>query len=314
MHASISKTAALLAVGLPLTHAFDRIRFPSTVTAGKPTTLTIANDLADGAESFDAGFDSFRVYLATTPPGWGTGPVCYLVNSSSIDTTSLQVTIPDNVGPSGSFYSIAVMEFNQDPNMDGPSGFEYSSDFTLTGGTGEWSAAELNGTAFGDGDIIPCTAYNCVRQCTEGVDVEAAQEDMDLAKQAYECMAKCPGIDVPSWDEITSEDGGDYSSSSEEGDDSEDAGSTVTVGGSTVVVTASSAPTHSTLTTAKTPSSATAKQTPSAAPSQTPSASVSQSPSPTSNSTVPVVSPNAGSQVAAGVPLLFSLFAGILLM
>lgn len=306
----------MLAVGLPLAHAFDHIRFPSTVTAGKPATLTIENDLSEGADSFDGGFDSFRVYLATTPPGWGTGPVCQLVNSSAIDTTSLSLTIPADVGPSGAFYSIAVMEFNQDPDKDGPSGFEYSNGFTLQGGTAEWSQAELTGEAFGDGDVIPCTAYNCVRQCTVNFNITEAQTDMSIAKQMYECMYKCPGINVPTWDEIQSESGDNEYGDSDDGDDEEDqAGSeTVTIGGSTVVVTASSTPSHTTLATAKAPTTASAIKTPSSSPSHSPSASISLSPSPTSNSTVPTQSPNAGSQIAASFPVLFTIFAGILLM
>jgi hypothetical protein len=58
--------------------AFENIAIQDTVQAGTDTQGTIANDLGKGSQSFDAGFTNYRIYLATTPPGWGTGPCCGL--------------------------------------------------------------------------------------------------------------------------------------------------------------------------------------------------------------------------------------------
>jgi hypothetical protein len=84
-------------------------------------------------------FDSYRVYLSTTPSGWGFGPACYLVSSSAINVTSFAVQIPASVGLSDSSsqgYSFVTMEFNQDPNAENePSGILYSNNFGFVGGT-----------------------------------------------------------------------------------------------------------------------------------------------------------------------------------
>ncbi|RFU35721.1 hypothetical protein B7463_g571, partial [Scytalidium lignicola] len=312
MFRSITKTAAVLAVGLPLAHAFDYVRFPLEVTAGKGTTLTVVNDIADGSESFDAGFDSYRVYLATTPPGWGTGPVCYLVNSTTIDTTTLTITIPADVGPSGSFYSISTMEFNQDPYKDGPSGFEYSGTFDLEGGKGEWSSSELAGFGLGDMDSVPCTAYNCIRQCNNGID--PTSDDKAIYKKVYECMLNCPGVSLPSWDELNSDDDSDFSSSSSSDDYGIASQSVSSSSGSsptTLSTSKASAPATTSGTTTATASSS-SSPSPSRA-SQSVSASVATNATSTS-STVPTETPNGGSQISAGIPLLFTLIAGILLM
>ena len=172
----------------PTGRAFNDIETNSTATASLPFGVHIDNDLST-SNSFDAGFDSYRVYLAITVPGWGSGPSCEseisvflrydklysqfpfrtgtLVSSSSISTTDFTVTIPATVGPSGSYYSISTIEMNSDPSRDRPSGFQYSDGFNFTGGAGQWSQYELSGHSIGDADSIPCTAYDCARQCMQ---------------------------------------------------------------------------------------------------------------------------------------------------
>ncbi|KAK2010696.1 hypothetical protein LZ32DRAFT_374006 [Colletotrichum eremochloae] len=189
--------------------AFDRISIPSTVKADTEVEVTIRNDLADGASSFDAGFTNYNLYLATTPPGWGTGPVCLLANGTKIDVTSVKVKIPADAVPDSADLKITAMEWNSDPNKDGPSGFEYSGDFTFSGGTGEWGKTELDGSLLGDMDRIPCSAYACARQCNDKYFEErnTTSEDPSVYKNTYECVAACPGTTFPSWDSIINDDG-----------------------------------------------------------------------------------------------------------
>ena len=212
----LSVLASTLAIYASV-RAFEDIRIPSTVTADEETTVTISNDLDEGSDSFDAGFEKYRLYLSTSPPGWGWGPACYLVNSSAIDVTSLKVTIPASVVPDGTDLMVTTMEFNDDPSLDGPSGFEYSNEFTLEGGTGAWGEAEVNGTTLGNPDRIPCTALKCARDCTDKYYPENMQEEnLDTAvKDTYECVAACPGVDYPSWEEVTGGDDGDGESGSQ---------------------------------------------------------------------------------------------------
>ncbi|CAH0047201.1 unnamed protein product [Clonostachys solani] len=211
----------VLATALPAL-AFDRISIASTVKADTEVEVTIRNDLDDGTKSFDGGFTNFNVYLATTPPGWGTGPVCLLANGTKIDTTSVKVTIPADVVPSDAKLKITTMEWNSDPKKDGPSGFQYSNTFSLQGGTGAWGKSELAGRGFSDMDTVPCSAYSCIRKCNDDGFDEMTKlgdsEDIEaykaVYKPIYECMTKCPGTTMPSWDTLIKADEDTESSSS----------------------------------------------------------------------------------------------------
>jgi hypothetical protein len=129
------------------------------------------------------------------------------------------------------------MEFNTDPNLDGPSGFEYSNGFELTGGTGEWTQYELSGHSIGDADSLPCTAYDCARKCSQKYYTSALDGDDDAAaekiwEQMDDCIAKCPGV-------VMSDNGDD----TEDGSDSEDdtAEAEATTSGSAVSTSTASA-------------------------------------------------------------------------
>lgn len=201
MHFHSAVLSALIAASSSVVvSAFDDIVLPSgEIKAGQEFDITIVNDLRT-SDSFDAGFDSFRVYLAMTIPGWGSGPSCYLVNSTSISTTKVSVTIPASVGESGDNYMISTMEFNQGPNKDGPSGFDYSSGFTLSGGTGTWSEFELSGSSVGDPENLPCIAYDCARKCAQKHYTDAVLNDPDSRPtdkawvEITKCTLDCPGV------------------------------------------------------------------------------------------------------------------------
>lgn len=202
MYISLLTTIALALFSAPLTLAFDEIVVDTTVIAGEDTTIQIVNDLSRGSQSFDGMFDSFRVYLSLTPPGWGSGPACYLVNTSAINTTSLTVQIPASVGPSdpsSQGYSIATMEFNKAPNAEsGPSGFEYSNGFDFVGGTGKWSDYELAGYGVAEIDYLPCSAYDCARQCAQKYYPDNVSSQSATAYEpTYDCIAACPGVSYP---------------------------------------------------------------------------------------------------------------------
>jgi hypothetical protein len=212
MYASILLSVALALVNLPLSRAFEEIDTKPTVTAGQDTTIQIVNDLSSGSQSYDAQFDSYRVYLSLAPPGWGPAPACYLVNSSAINVTSQTVQIPASVGPSdpsSQDYSIATMEFNQDPNAGGPSGIQYSNVFDFVGGTGNWSDYELAGYLVGDYDYIPCSAYDCARQCSQKYYPNNVDSySISAYKPTYECIAACPGVSYPPFQSIYGGSGG----------------------------------------------------------------------------------------------------------
>ncbi|GKT63393.1 LOW QUALITY PROTEIN: DUF953 domain protein [Colletotrichum tofieldiae] len=189
--------------------AFGRISIQFAVNADTEVEVTIRNDIADGTRSFDAGFTNYNLYLATTPPGWGTGPVCLLANGTKIDVTSVKVKIPADAIPDSADLMITAMEWNSDPKKDGPSGFQYSNQFIFSGGTAEWGKTELDGSSLGDMDRIPCSAYACARKCNDKYFDERnkTSEDPSVYRNTYECVAACPGTTFPSWDSIINDNG-----------------------------------------------------------------------------------------------------------
>lgn len=301
MLSSVSKAVAVLAVGIPLVHALSQ--FPSEVTAGKPTTLTL-NPVVGGSGSSDT---AYRVSLIITPPVDSSSsssdddqPACWLVNSTDIDVDTLSITIPADIGPSGPYYTIAVTYLTADGDED----FMFTDgDFDLEGGTAQWSPAEKLGTAFGDDTVIPCTSYNCVRNCTLVVDFDNLPNITPAAaeaqtKSAYECMAACPGVNIPSWNET-------YGPEAFGTDDSDSSSSSASA--------PASAPT-STLASSASSTPASTKATAAVTSSSSKSTSTSAPTSGASNSTLSTPQGNTASQMAAGIPILLSFAAGIVLM
>jgi hypothetical protein len=186
---------------------FDGITIGSTIAGGKDAPVHITNDFGNGDDSLDAVFSNYRVYLSITPPGWHgfPNPSCYLINSSKIDVTDFDVDIPAAVGPSGSTYSLVTLEYHEDPNDGSPSGYLYSGAFDLTAATGYWSQYELFGhRSLGDPDHIPCSAYECARNCNQKY-YPANLNDVNAYENTYECVIACPG--VTPWDSSSAADG-----------------------------------------------------------------------------------------------------------
>lgn len=112
----------------------------------------------------------------------------YLANSTDLNSP-LNVTIPASVGPSADYYSLAFSDLTAN------AGPQYSNMFNLTGGTGVPTEYEqhLDGAPFWNADDLPCSAYDCARQCAQ------ASYPNDLSDPtAYNtmksCILKCPGV------------------------------------------------------------------------------------------------------------------------
>ncbi|KAK3626170.1 hypothetical protein LTR56_019958 [Elasticomyces elasticus] len=165
MRSHIQSGAALTAI-FAMARALDGITVPSTVAADNEFQATFQN----------ANSDSYRVYLAAS------------LNSTSL-SSPVSLTIPASVGPSAGYYSIAIADLTM---SGGPT---YSNRFNLTGGTGNYTEYEkhLGGAPFWDADDLPCSSYECARQCAQ------AGYPTDLTDNgAYEtmraCILKCPGV------------------------------------------------------------------------------------------------------------------------
>ncbi|PSS06933.1 hypothetical protein M430DRAFT_37584 [Amorphotheca resinae ATCC 22711] len=214
MRARFKTTTALLlaASSLPLSSAFKSISINETVHANETIALRISNDLSAGPDSFDSQFSTYRIYLAIVAPSSSNiphslEPSCYLVNATSINETSPEILIPPSVGQDGTSYSIVTMEYSTDPHGARPSGYEYSTEFQLLNTSGTWTRAEIHGVVPLFPDLLPCTAYDCARQCMQtyypgnvnGTFGEAGFRD------TYVCVANCSGVAYPPWEAIEAE-------------------------------------------------------------------------------------------------------------
>lgn len=217
MAISVSRLVAAATVLVPAVRAStysDPLDIASNVDAGEATPVDIN---FDSDNDYDEDYQGFRLYLATTPPGWGTGPACYLVNYTSLDTSSVDITIPAAVAPDGTELSLAYSLIDTDDYWGQT--YTYSNDFTLSGGTGEWSALELNGYSISSPDYCPCTALQCSRECSDKYfpDGNLGDEDDDEFEANYtewfDCLSACPGTSYPISD-YYGDDGDDDSSTS----------------------------------------------------------------------------------------------------
>ncbi|KAK7718589.1 hypothetical protein SLS64_002546 [Diaporthe eres] len=178
MHHHIANYAVLAASLVNLAQAVD-VTVPITIAADTSFQVT--------AKDLDSN-DKYRVYLAAALGG-ETGPTCWLSNSTTLSTTS-NFTIPAEVGPSATYYSIGIGEVDGDEDD-----IDYSNKFTFTGGTGNYTKYEtdLKGSPFWDANNLPCTAYACARECVDA----SYPEDLTDSK-AYDtmkaCVNKCPGV------------------------------------------------------------------------------------------------------------------------
>ncbi|KAH9826506.1 hypothetical protein Tdes44962_MAKER00469 [Teratosphaeria destructans] len=158
-------------------NALDGIVVPDTIAADTSFNATFEN----------GNSDLYRVYLAAALAG-ATGPTCYLMNSTDL-TSPVNLSIPASVGPSASYYSIAVADITTSQ------GATYSNRFNFTGGTGNYTDYEnhLGGAAFWNADDLPCSSYECARQCAQ-----ASYPDDLTDTTAYDtmksCILKCPGV------------------------------------------------------------------------------------------------------------------------
>ncbi|KEQ94514.1 hypothetical protein AUEXF2481DRAFT_5996 [Aureobasidium subglaciale EXF-2481] len=167
--------------------AIDTISVPDVITADSPFTLTITPKDDDDASG------NYRIYLDTTPPGYAGGQSCYLKNTTSIDITAVNLTIPADFGPNGDFYSISTRDLS---DSDTDASYVFSNAFNLTGATGKYSEYEnkLNGAPLWDANSLPCESYNCARNCAQNSYPKDMIPGSDAFNAMRACIMECPGV------------------------------------------------------------------------------------------------------------------------
>lgn len=157
------RVVALTLFAATSTNAATGIVVPWNITAGQTEELTIKTRIDADDHEARKRFNAYRVYLALEPPGWGTGPVCWLVWSVPLDTDRVNITIPADVAPDKSRIRISASLYKT--GQSSVNGYSYSSRTTLLGANGTWSQRELDGWDSSDENEISCYAFGCTRQC-----------------------------------------------------------------------------------------------------------------------------------------------------
>lgn len=180
-------------------HALNGIVAPANISADTKFEVTFEN----------ANSDQYRVYLAAALAGVN-GPTCkfvalpnfltkcaspdknrigYLINSTSLKSPLSNLSIPASVGPSANYYSIAVADLTTGQ------GATYSNRFALSGATGNYSEYEnkLGGSPFWSADDLPCTAYECARECAMDSYPDNLT-DKDAFDTMKSCILDCDGV------------------------------------------------------------------------------------------------------------------------
>ncbi|KAI5362060.1 hypothetical protein Slin15195_G057100 [Septoria linicola] len=213
MQSLSSKCAVALTSLVVSASALNGIVAPGNITADKKFEVTFEN----------GNDDEYRVYLAAALAGVN-GPTCYLVNSTTLSSPISNLTIPASVGPSADYYSIAIADLTTGQ------GATYSNRFNLSGATGNYSDYEndLKGSPFWSANDLPCSAYECARECA----MDSYPEDL-TETEAYntmkDCILECDGVTPaasqtkPALASSTSTSGGDKDASSTESADSSEA-------------------------------------------------------------------------------------------
>ncbi|KAH6867811.1 hypothetical protein B0T10DRAFT_314837 [Thelonectria olida] len=171
-------------------HASPAIIVPWNITADQREDLTIKQRI-DANSDLRKKFSFYRVYLALEPPGWGTGPVCWLAYKESLDTTQVNITIPADVAPDKSRIRISTSLFKNGASRG--NGYSYSSRTTLLGANGTWSQRELDGWVISDENRVSCWALGCARRCHEYYYTGGKTQSSDGSSdgKADNCVNQC---------------------------------------------------------------------------------------------------------------------------
>ncbi|KAG4437380.1 hypothetical protein IFR05_007144 [Cadophora sp. M221] len=205
---------------------------PNPVAANTDFKLDLSTELSQAPE-----YDTYRILLniaAKLQPDLSgrnhSYPTsCYLAKSVPVNSTSPTLQIPSSVGADDGSYAIVLEAYKEaDISVDPDSGFVTSEDdggntsaewvsnvFSLTGGTGKWSEAELDTSKrasvfiYADPGNVPCSAWNCARNCTTtfvgksttSITILGADYPTEV-RDTWNCIGECQGVTYPTFYEL----------------------------------------------------------------------------------------------------------------
>ena len=182
--------AFTLLAALPTVHAGSTYYdIPWNMTAGDTYNVTIDQKVEPGSENARRA-DAYRVYLALTPPGWGTGPSCWLQYLIPVAETQVNITIPPDVVPDKTRIRLSTVLVNSKRPRNPTTGFDYSGRSIILGANGTWGKAELDGRSMGNADEVSCVAYSCVRDCYDQY-WKGDKDDDTFYEKSHACSQAC---------------------------------------------------------------------------------------------------------------------------
>ncbi|KAH7369617.1 hypothetical protein BKA65DRAFT_486651 [Rhexocercosporidium sp. MPI-PUGE-AT-0058] len=245
-HFTKTMALALSIAAVVVVAAESIIVVPDPVTANTDFKLNLSTELSQAAD-----YDTYRVFLniAAKPQlhpsesndgGNQNYPTsCYLAKSASINSTNPTLQIPSSVGADDGSYAIVLEAYKEaDMSVDPKSRYMTSNNsitakwgsnvFSLTGGTGKWTAADLSIStnsdfknaeeeqdnspkqvyAYADPVNVPCTAWDCARNCTstyagENSTIRIQGEEYPTAfRDTWNCIGGCQGVTYPAFHEL----------------------------------------------------------------------------------------------------------------
>ncbi|KAJ4221638.1 hypothetical protein NW759_006884 [Fusarium solani] len=200
------RVVALTLLAATFTNAETGIVVPWNITAGQTEELTIRTRIDASDHEARKRFNAYRVFLALEPPGWGAGPVCWLVWSVPLDTDRVNITIPADVAPDKTRIRISASLYKTGQSK--VNGYSYSSRTTLLGANGTWSQRELDGWDSSDENRISCWAFGCTRRChmkyytgdkTRILSLEARGLDLQLSRRRCACWRRLQLLELLIW-------------------------------------------------------------------------------------------------------------------
>ncbi|CZT50040.1 uncharacterized protein RSE6_10960 [Rhynchosporium secalis] len=182
------------------------------ITANTNVNLDLSLEVSRGT---GAHLDSYAVYLVIRPDKsvnqqgekfipsrYGS---CYLISSSPISTVKQTVQIPAPVGPSEiqKAYWINVVFFNESQfAVDKATGYRVFDSTLNRVNLSIDQVTEGPGFSLQGQDNVPCSAYDCARNCTATHHQHPLVDDPDLkngkwpsfVEETYRCIQRCPGV------------------------------------------------------------------------------------------------------------------------
>ncbi|KAM0433291.1 hypothetical protein ACHAPT_004167 [Fusarium lateritium] len=185
------RAVALTLLAAVSTNAEAGIVVPWNITAGQTEELKIMQRIDASDHEARKRFNAYRVFLALEPPGWGSGPVCWLAYSVPLDVEHVNITIPADVAPDKTRIRISSSLYKRGESR--VNGYSYSSRTTLLGANGTWSQRELDGWDSSDENRISCWAFGCTRKCHERYYTgdETRYSDGSSEKDLDACIDQC---------------------------------------------------------------------------------------------------------------------------